>query len=76
MDRRLEAGRHQQIWNARDQNGWEMPIDIYLVPVEIPEFRKSIKMVLLKYNGARGSIQELETRNYWPVANVRFSPAA
>ena len=48
VDRHLEAGYHQQIWNGRDRNGHEVPTGIYFGLVVTPEFRKSIKIVLLK----------------------------
>ncbi len=44
----LEAGYHQQVWNGRDRDGREVPSGIYFVLVVTPEFRKSIKTVLLK----------------------------
>ncbi len=48
VDGHLEAGYHQQVWNGRDWNGREVPTGIYFVLVATPEFRKSIKIVLLK----------------------------
>ena len=48
VDGQLEAGYHQQVWNAQDRNGNEVPTGIYFVLVVTPEFRKSIKIVLLK----------------------------
>ncbi|MCH8024967.1 MAG: T9SS type A sorting domain-containing protein, partial [Candidatus Marinimicrobia bacterium] len=48
VDGQLEAGYHQQVWNGRDRNGREVPTGIYFVLVVTPEFRKSIKIVLLK----------------------------
>ncbi|MCH7528510.1 MAG: T9SS type A sorting domain-containing protein, partial [Candidatus Marinimicrobia bacterium] len=48
VDGQLQAGYHQQVWNGRDLNGREVPTGIYFVLVVTPEFRKSIKVVLLK----------------------------
>ncbi len=48
VDQRLEAGYHQLVWNGRDRRGREVPTGMYIVLMMTPEFRKSIKLVLLK----------------------------
>ena len=48
VDQRLEAGYHQLVWNGRDRRGREVPTGMYIVLMTTPEFRKSIKLVLLK----------------------------
>ncbi len=48
VDGHLEAGYHQQVWNGRDLNGQEVPTGIYFVLVVTPEFRQSIKTLLLR----------------------------
>ena len=48
VDGQLEAGYHQRVWNGRDRDGREVPTGLYFVLVVTPEFRKSIKVVLLK----------------------------
>ena len=48
VDRHLEAGYHYQVWNARDRNGRELPTGMYIAFMATPEFKKSIKVVLLK----------------------------
>ncbi|UCH61959.1 MAG: T9SS type A sorting domain-containing protein [Fidelibacterota bacterium] len=48
VDRRLEAGYHQLVWNGRDRSGRELPTGMYIVLMATPEFRKSIKLLLLK----------------------------
>ncbi len=46
------------IWNARDSKGRELPTGMYIVLMVIPEFRKSIKLVLLKLREDRPKYQE------------------
>ena len=48
VDRRLEAGYHQLVWNGRDRRGRELPTGMYIVLMATPEFTKSIKLVLIK----------------------------
>ena len=48
VDQRLEAGYHQLVWNGRDRRGRELPTGMYIVLMATPEYRKSIKLVLLK----------------------------
>ncbi|MEE9466379.1 MAG: T9SS type A sorting domain-containing protein [Candidatus Neomarinimicrobiota bacterium] len=48
VDRRLKAGFHRQVWNARDAQGRELPTGMYIAFIATPEFTKSIKVVLLK----------------------------
>ena len=48
VDGQLETGYHQLVWDGRDQDGREVPTGIYFVLVVTPEFRKSIKTLLLK----------------------------
>ena len=48
VEQRLEAGYHQLIWNGRDRRGREVPTGMYIVLMATPEYRKSIKLVLLK----------------------------
>ena len=48
VDRRMEAGYHQLVWNGRDRAGRELPTGMYIVLMMTPEYRKSIKMLLLK----------------------------
>ncbi len=62
-DQRLEAGYHQLVWNGRDRRGREVPTGMYIVQMLVPstipqhagptagttpEYRKSIKLVMLK----------------------------
>ncbi|MCH7528685.1 MAG: cadherin-like domain-containing protein [Candidatus Marinimicrobia bacterium] len=48
VDGQLGAGHHQQVWDGRDRDGHAVPTGIYFVLVVTPEFRESIKIVLLK----------------------------
>lgn len=48
VDQRLEAGYHQLVWNGRDRSGREVPSGMYIVLMVTTEFRKNIKLVLLK----------------------------
>jgi len=48
VEQRLEAGYHRLVWNGRDRRGREVPTGMYIVLMATPEYRKSIKMVLLK----------------------------
>jgi len=48
VERRLEAGYHQLVWDGRDAKGHSVPTGIYIARLTTSEFRKSIKMVLLK----------------------------
>ncbi|UCH63885.1 MAG: T9SS type A sorting domain-containing protein [Fidelibacterota bacterium] len=48
VDCELEAGFQQVVWHGRDSSGREVPSGIYITRLVIPEYRKSIKMVLLK----------------------------
>ena len=48
VDRRLEAGYHQMVWNGRDRSGRELPTGMYIARMVTPAYAKSIKMVLLK----------------------------
>ena len=48
VDGHLEAGYHQLVWNGRDRRGRELPTGMYIVLMATPEYRKSIKLVLLK----------------------------
>ncbi len=63
VDQRLEAGYHQLVWNGRDRSGREVPTGMYIVQMLVPstipqhagptagttpEYRKSIKLVMLK----------------------------
>jgi len=48
VEQRLEAGYHQLVWNGRDRNGREVPTGMYIVLMTTPEYRKSIKLLLLK----------------------------
>ncbi|MEE9464029.1 MAG: leucine-rich repeat domain-containing protein [Candidatus Neomarinimicrobiota bacterium] len=48
VDRRLEAGYHRQVWDARDARGRELPTGMYIAFMVTPEITKSIKVVLLK----------------------------
>ena len=45
---RREAGYHQVIWNGKTATGREVPSGIYIARLVTPEYRKSIKMLLLK----------------------------
>ncbi len=48
MNGRLEAGYQQVVWDGRTASGREIPTGIYIARLVTPEYRKSIKMVLLK----------------------------
>ena len=48
VEQRLEPGYHQLVWNGRDRRGREVPTGMYIVLMTTPEYRKSIKLVLLK----------------------------
>ncbi len=55
VERRLEAGYYQVVWDGRDIRGRDVPTGIYLARLYIPpqagvtpEYTKSIKMTLLK----------------------------
>ena len=48
VDQHLEPGYHQVIWNGRDKAGRELPTGMYIILMATPEFKKSIKMLLLK----------------------------
>lgn len=48
VDRRMEAGFHQLVWNGRDRMGRELSTGTYIVLMQAAGFRKSIKVVLLK----------------------------
>ena len=48
LDRRVEPGHHQVTWDGRDATGREVPSGIYLHRMITPEFRATIKMLLLK----------------------------
>ncbi|MCK4578293.1 MAG: T9SS type A sorting domain-containing protein [Candidatus Marinimicrobia bacterium] len=48
VERHLEAGYHELIWNARDRTGRQLPSGMYIVLMATPEYRKSMKMLLLK----------------------------
>ena len=41
-------GFHQVVWNARDSRGRELPTGLYIVLLTTPEFKKTIKLLLLK----------------------------
>ena len=55
VEQRLEAGYHRVVWDGRDRRGREVPTGMYIVQMLVPptagatpEYRKSIKLVLLK----------------------------
>ena len=48
VEQHLEPGHHQLVWNGRDRNGREVPTGMYIVLMATPEYRKSIKLLLLK----------------------------
>jgi len=48
VEQRIEAGYHQLVWNGRDRRGRELPTGMYIVLMMTPEYRKSVKLVLLK----------------------------
>ncbi len=48
VDQQMGAGYHHQVWNGRDRNGRELPTGMYIALLVTPEFKKSIKIVLLK----------------------------
>ena len=47
-NRHLEPGFHQVVWDTKDNRGRKLPTGMYIVLLATPEFRKSIKVVLLK----------------------------
>ncbi|UCD37269.1 MAG: choice-of-anchor D domain-containing protein [Fidelibacterota bacterium] len=48
MDGYVEPGYHSITWNAKDQMGRDLPSGLYIARLVTQEFKKSIKMVLLK----------------------------
>ncbi len=48
VEQRLEAGYHHLVWNGRNRNGREVPTGMYIVLMATPEYRKSVKLLLLK----------------------------
>ena len=48
VDQNLAAGYHQLVWNGRDRSGQQVPTGMYIVLMLTPEYRKSIKLLLLK----------------------------
>jgi hypothetical protein len=48
MDRYMEPGYHQIMWDSRDASGRQVPSGIYIARLTTPEYSKSIKMLLLK----------------------------
>jgi hypothetical protein len=48
VDRNLETGYHQYVWNARDAHGRELPTGIYIARMMTLGYAKSIKIMLLK----------------------------
>ena len=48
VDGYLEAGYHQLVWNGRDRSGRELPTGMYIILMATPEYRKSIKLVMMK----------------------------
>jgi hypothetical protein len=48
VDQHLEPGYHQLVWNGRDRRGREIPTGMYIALMVTPEYKNSMKMVLLK----------------------------
>ena len=48
VNKRLEPGYHQVIWNGKTAHGMDVPTGIYIARLVTPRYTKSIKMVLLK----------------------------
>ncbi|UCD37870.1 MAG: T9SS type A sorting domain-containing protein [Fidelibacterota bacterium] len=48
VDRGMDPGYHQVLWNGRDGSGRGVPSGIYIARLVTPEYSKSIKMVFLK----------------------------
>ena len=48
VDKMQLPGYHQVNWNGRDRAGWELPTGIYIARLVTLDFRKSIKIMLLK----------------------------
>ena len=48
IDRQVEAGYQQVVWNGRDTFGRQVPSGIYIARLLAPTYTRSIKLVLLK----------------------------
>ncbi len=48
INREMEPGYHNVVWNARDNRGRILPTGMYIARLVTPEYSQSIKMVLLR----------------------------
>lgn len=48
IDREMIAGQHTITWNGRDEHGAKSPSGIYFIVLKTPQFRQTIKAVLLE----------------------------
>jgi flagellar hook assembly protein FlgD len=48
VDRTLEAGRHNTVWDGRDQRGLRVASGVYFYRLESGDLLRTRKMVLLK----------------------------
>ncbi len=48
INRRLEPGYHQVVWQGRDESGADVSTGLYMGRIATPAYTKSIKMLLLK----------------------------
>lgn len=48
LDRHLDPGYYQVVWQGRDVRGRSLPSGVYIARLVTPEYTKSIKMLLIK----------------------------
>lgn len=48
LDANLESGRHEVIWDGKDQNGITVPSGVYFCRIVCPDLKKTIKLVMTK----------------------------
>jgi flagellar hook assembly protein FlgD len=48
VDRVLEAGRHQVVWDGRDDRGEQVPSGIYISSLRTGSFMETRKLLLLR----------------------------
>ena len=48
VEKNMEAGYHQLVWNGINNSGYNVPSGIYIAKMESKDFTKSIKMILMR----------------------------